>query len=315
MLTATGLLLVAMPRLTGAPWGGTGDRVEDVPLPQLWQLAVVWALGLWAHTFVMRAALPGLGTRRALLLNLGGSSVSNVLPLGGAMGVALNYAMLRSWGYTRMQISVFATINNVVVVLAKIAVAMLGVVAVVLTSSATPGLLPSGHAWAVFAAAVSVTVVSVALIGVRVTGRFAVVGDAVRATWAHVRTVSRRGWQLITVGGLAYPALQALLLWLCLTSVGAQVTPVAALAAFAVERLATLVPLTPGGVGIAETAATGTLVAFGIDPAAAAGGVILFRIFSFLLEIPVGGIVALLWLSRLRRRSGADPDLARMVSG
>src|SRR3954453_9538703 len=123
------LLVLLLPALTGAGWKETTDRVAGVPLPQIWQLVVVWAAGLWLHTFVLRASLPRLGMRRALALNLGGSSVSNVLPLGGAAGVGLNYAMLRSWGYSRTQISSFAALSNLVVAIVKTAIAVGGLVA------------------------------------------------------------------------------------------------------------------------------------------------------------------------------------------
>src|SRR3954465_5744007 len=129
MPAALGLLVVLLPRLTGASWDETTDRVEGVPLPQIWQLVVVWAAGLWLHTFVLRASLPGLGRRRPLALNLGGSSVSNVLPLGGAAGVGLNYAMLRSWGYSRTQISSFAALSNLIVAVVKVMIAVAGLVA------------------------------------------------------------------------------------------------------------------------------------------------------------------------------------------
>ncbi|HEU5033245.1 MAG TPA: hypothetical protein VFT62_00645, partial [Mycobacteriales bacterium] len=78
MAGAVALLVIVLPRLTGAGWDATSDRVEGIPLPLAGQLILVWAAGLWAHTFVLQASLPGLGTRRAFALNLGGSSVSNV---------------------------------------------------------------------------------------------------------------------------------------------------------------------------------------------------------------------------------------------
>ena len=69
-----------------------------------WQVALlagVWLAGLWVHTLALTAAMPGLSSRRALFLNLTGSSVSNLLPLGGAAGTVVNYSMSRSWGFTR----------------------------------------------------------------------------------------------------------------------------------------------------------------------------------------------------------------------
>lgn len=301
---AVAVLAVILPKVTGAAWDDMTDRVAGVPLPQIWQLVAVWAGGLWLHTFVLRASLPGLRTRQALALNLGGSSVANVLPLGGAAGVGLNYAMLRSWGYTRTEISSFTALSNLVVAVVKTAIALAGLVTLAAMPSVTAGLaMPPRRVGGVALALAMVVLTAMLLAGRTRWGRerAATVAAAVRQTLTLGADALRRGWRQITVGGVGYPALQALLLWLCLTSVDAKVTPVAALVTYAVERLMTLVPLTPGGVGFVETAATATLVAFGADPAAAAAGVILFRVFSFLVEIPVGGVIAMVWLARRRR--------------
>src|SRR3954467_10280674 len=309
MPAALVLLVICLPKLPGARWDETTDRVEGVPLPQIWQLVAVWAAGLWMHTFVLRASLPGLGMRRALALNLGGSSVSNVLPLGGAAGVGLNYAMLRSWGYSRTQISSFAALSNLVVATVKVLIAVAGLVALAaMPSVAADVAMPHERlaATVIFGGILAVGVV-LALVSRTPLGRrrAEAVVTALRQTMSTGADAMRRGWRLMTVGGVGYPALQALLLWLCLTSVDAHVSPLAVLMAYAVERLLTLVPLTPGGVGFVETAATATLVAFGADPAAAAAGVILFRVFSFLIEIPVGGLIAMFWLAGRRRAAAA----------
>src|SRR5438552_2194238 len=119
MVTGVLLLVLVMPRV-GASWDVTSDRIASVPVAQLWLLIAVWIAGLWAHTFVLQAALPGLTTRRAFALNLSGSSLSNVLPFGGAAGIGLNYAMLRSWGYSRGEITTFAMVTNLVAAAAKV---------------------------------------------------------------------------------------------------------------------------------------------------------------------------------------------------
>jgi uncharacterized membrane protein YbhN (UPF0104 family) len=102
---------------------------------------------------------------------------------------------------------------------------------------------------------------------------------------------------------LAYAALQAVLLWACLRVVGADVHPAVVGAAFAVERILTMVAITPGATGIVELGMTGVLVAFHGEPATAAAGVLLYRAFIFGLEIPVGGLSMLAW--SLRRRGTA----------
>jgi uncharacterized membrane protein YbhN (UPF0104 family) len=78
-------------------------------------------------------------------------------------------------------------------------------------------------------------------------------------------------------------------------------------AAAAVERLATLLPITPGGTGVAEIGAVAWLVAAGQPPVGVVAGVLLCRIFLVLMEIPVGAVLLAVWLwvQRPGHRGGA----------
>ena len=128
---------------------------------------------------------------------------------------------------------------------------------------------------------------------------------------ALAQTISQRGFDVVfeastaqQIGATGYPALQMLLLWSCLFVLQVHVPARAVFAAYAVERMLTLVPLTPGGLGLVETAATATLVGFGAPPVGAAAGVVLFRVFSYLIEIPLGALVAAAWFAHSRATRG-----------
>jgi uncharacterized protein (TIRG00374 family) len=298
------LLVFFLPHALGIGWRDTTREIETIPFWDVMCLVAVWAAGLWLHTIVLRRSLPGLSRRRAFALNLGGSSVSNVLPFGGAAGIGLNYAMLRSWGYNGVQITAFATVSNLVVAFVKIAIAVVGIVALSFMPDIAAQLSrpTSPGAIAVFAS-IAVLIVT-GVVGYARWGRGRVRGPV--TAWlaqfseqcAHVL---RRGWAGLAVGGIGYPVLQVALMWSCLVALQVDVTIGAVLAAFAVERMLTLVPITPGGVGLVETAATAVLVGFGADPVGAAAGVVLFRVFSYLVEIPLGAVVAAAWFARSRR--------------
>jgi putative heme transporter len=301
------LVVVVLPRTTGFGWDSASDEVAGIPLWQLAELVLVWLAGLWAHTYVLRSALPGLSRRRAFALNLGGSSVSNVLPFGGAAGIGLNYAMLRSWGYDGVQITAYTTVTNVLVAVVKFAIAMVGVVALLNMPTVASHLSRPHTSTSMTVAAVVVVLLAIGLVVLLRWWRSSLRSRVVE-TIGHVRAqcglVLRHGWATLAVGGIGYPLLQVVLLQLCLDALGVSVGFGAVLAAYAVERLATLIPLTPGGVGVVETVATGVLVGFGADPATAAAGVVLFRIFSFVIEIPVGALIAAAWFARTSRRRG-----------
>lgn len=298
------LLVVVLPDVLGISWDDTTDEIESIPFWDIVCLIGVWAAGLWTHTIVLRRALPGLTRRRAFALNLGGSSVSNVLPFGGAAGIGLNYAMLRSWGYDRVQISAFATVSNLVVALVKVAIALTGVVALTFMPDVASQLSrPTSPGGIAMMAVVAALVVAGAVVGARWRHgeRKSRLAEGFRQMWVQCAEVLRRGWRGLMVGGIGYPLLQMLLLWSCLVALQVHVSMGAVVAAYAIERLLTLVPLTPGGVGVVETSATAVLVGFGAGAGDAFAGVVLFRVFSYLIEIPLGAVVAAAWFARRRR--------------
>src|SRR6185369_16932344 len=70
----------------GASWSAAWHLIAHLRWQWLAGLGVVWFLGLCVYTVVLTASMPGLSHRRALTLNLSGSAVANVLPLGGIAG-------------------------------------------------------------------------------------------------------------------------------------------------------------------------------------------------------------------------------------
>jgi uncharacterized membrane protein YbhN (UPF0104 family) len=83
---------------------------------------------------------------------------------------------------------------------------------------------------------------------------------------------------------------------MCLQILGNHLSPVAVLAGFAVERVLSMLPFSPGGIGFAEAGGIAALVSLGGDPVGVTAAVLLFRVFAFLVEIPVGGAALLGWL-------------------
>lgn len=318
---AAGVLWWALPKVAGVGWAAIGAVIGSISARSALALALVWMAGLFAHSFVLTAALPGLSRRRALTLNLTGSAVSNVVPFGGALGLALNLSMIRSWRFHRTSYATFVVVTNIWDVLVKLA---LPVVAVVFMSAA--GALPtrSLRSGAVVAAAllVAVLVLATAVLGSDRLARTAahLVAPIIRVAQRRqgsspefevrvldarerVRHVILTRWAQLTTGMLGYVALQGALLWFCLRAVGLTEPVYAVLAALAADRLLSLIPLTPGGAGFAEVGAAATLIACGADPLAVTAGVLLYRAFIFLLEIPVGGLWLGCWLA-LRARAG-----------
>ncbi|MDP3971981.1 MAG: hypothetical protein Q8P61_03610, partial [Candidatus Nanopelagicales bacterium] len=92
------MLAVFFPKVSGAAWSESWAALMGLGWGNVLGITAVWLIGLWIYTWVYTATLPGLAHGQALALNLTGSLVSNVLPFGGAAGVANTYALTFSWG-------------------------------------------------------------------------------------------------------------------------------------------------------------------------------------------------------------------------
>ena len=283
------------------------------PVSRLSELAVVWIGGLAIYATVLSAALPGLGARRGLLLNLSGSAVANVMPLGGAVATGMNWRMVRGWGHSDSAFLSFCVLTNALDVLTKLLLPLVAVAGLLAMSVHVPATL-----WGVVAVCGTIAVLVLLLPSVvlRPTPRPAAEGaprpsqlwrlrSRLHDPVSRIRLLLQERWPRLVPGSVAYVVAQILLLLLSLRSVGLAPSLCVVLMAAAVERLGSLVPVTPAGTGIAEIGTVAWLVANGLDPVGVVAGVLLYRVFLVALEIPVGGLLlgGWAWLERRRVRA------------
>jgi uncharacterized membrane protein YbhN (UPF0104 family) len=301
-----GGLWTATRHVAGVTWGEVFQQLGQVSGARLGLLALVWLSGLTIYAVVLSAALPGLGVPRGLLLNLTGSAVSNVVPLGGAVGTALNWRMVTRWGHTNAAFVAYCVLTNALDVLTKLVLPVVAVAALVLLPGDVPRTL-----WTVsLVCGIAATTLAGAGAVVLGTGSSTDggwlrtrLGRPLRGSASLIRTALGAGWPRMLVGSAAYIASQVLLLDLSLRTVGLRPALAVVLVAAALERLGTLLPITPGGAGVAEIGVIAWLVATGLDPAAVVAGVVLYRVFLIVMEIPVGGALLGGWAWRERLRA------------
>jgi uncharacterized membrane protein YbhN (UPF0104 family) len=321
------LIGYALPHLLGTTAPSVIAALGRVSAADICLLGAIWALGLFTHSFALTSALPGLSRVRALMLNLTGSAVSNLLPFGGAAATTVNYRMARSWHVSVPAFAAFTLIANVWWIIVKLAMPLCAVVAL----SASGAMRSPALGTAAVASSVALAVVSLAMTMVARGHGTGVVRRAARVV-AHVaarfgRSLSAhavaellaeaRGltaaivasrWRTLCAGMVGYAILQAVLLGASLHAVGSDPTWPVVFGAYAVDRVLTLAVFMPGAAGVAELGVAAALVALGGAPATAAAGVLLYRGFTFGLEIPLGGAwlagwIAARWLSRSRELS------------
>jgi putative heme transporter len=314
------LLAAVLPRAAGAPWADITGVLGELPLRDLLALAILWLLGLYAYSFVLTGALPGLTHRRAMTLNLTGSAVSNLVPFGGALGVGVNYSMSRGWGFSKQAFALYTLVSNLWVVLVKLSLPAMAIGVLLLTDDVTHPRLTRAALVAMCALLAVLTAITALLASEKAAGRMGRAAEVVavpvlrllrRSTDLHLQAgavtlrrqtigMLRRAWPQLSLGMLTYSGLQGLLLWSCLHMLGSTLSPAQVFAGYALERALSMVIVTPGGAGLVEVGMAALLVAFGGAPAVTAAGILLYRAFTFGIEVPIGGTGLLVWLWRRR---------------
>ena len=330
---AVALLVVGLPNVIGVSWHHVIPVLMSLRWPTVVGLVGVWFLGKYVHSFLLTAAAPGLTRPRAVTVNLTGSAVATVMPLGGAAGLEVNRRMLRSWDVDGRGFAGYAFLVNLWGVGCKLLLPATAVLLLALARERVSVPLQataysSGLTFLVLAAAATLLLVSprgarmvgsgldrVAGLCLRTLGRShepRLAEDLVGVRHDCGRLVAH-GWWRMSLGVAGYAALQCLLLGLCLHLTGAHSTAPEVLTGFAVERTLTILPLTPGGMGIGDLGLVGVLLALGGNPAGVAAAAVLFRTFTFAVEVPVGACLLAAWLLH-RRRSAAASAVVPSVS-
>ncbi len=318
---AAGLIGFVLPKAAGTSWTEAVDVLGRLRPLDVLLITGLWAAGLWLYTFVYTGSMPGISHSKALALNLTGSLVSNLLPFGGAAGVANTYALTFSWGFSGVATSLMVLVSGLANLVMRLLLVLVGLVALQLTStnlSAAGGRITGGTVLATAA-------VTVVVVGMLFSSRFAAavgsLGDVVlrallrlfrrpqRSLSFRVSAVDmqrrampllKRGWPAVAFGMSAYYATETIFFGIALHALGAEISWLEIVAAFALSRVLTSATVTPSGVGISEVGTAAALVLFGTPPAVAAAGVLILGFYTYLVEIPAG-FAGWVWVAAMRR--------------
>ncbi len=329
--------------LTGATvsWTEIGHQFGGLGWQMIALMTVLWLASLWAYTFVMTSALPGLTHMQALTLNAAGSAVSNLLPFGGAAGVALTFGMTRGWGFANRPIVVYTLVTGIWNSLFRFILPAVGIVCLLMAGKATnPTVAKAGWVGAV-SILVLVAVVATALYWDRAAAvlgrvldglvrlaprRFRPAEHSASAAIERLRRdtadIIHSRWAGLSLGMVAFLVLQCLIMAACLVATDSYPGPAETVAVFALSRVLTSALVTPSGAGIMEGGVATLLIgAFGQPAGGATAAAVLFGFWTYTIEIPWGGLALGGW-ALLRRRetraanaeagSAASPDRTRV---
>ncbi|MBM9468039.1 lysylphosphatidylglycerol synthase transmembrane domain-containing protein [Nakamurella leprariae] len=116
-------------------------------------------------------------------------------------------------------------------------------------------------------------------------------------TLRQARVVRLQDWNIVLQTSLANWALDLACLYLSALAVGVDVHPAALAALYLGVQVVRQIPLTPGGIGVVEAALLAGLISIGAAQGPAAAAVVIYRLLSAWLLIPIGYLV-LGWMRR-----------------
>jgi hypothetical protein len=110
-----------------------------------------------------------------------------------------------------------------------------------------------------------------------------------------IRTTLDRRWKAAVLAAVGNTGCDYLALLSALRAVGAAPQPSLVVLAYASAELLAQIPFTPGGLGFVEAGLVGTLTRAGVPGPEALAATLLYRLVSYWLPIPVGGVAYLLF--------------------
>jgi len=274
---------------------------------QLANVSAAWAVALGGSAMIdvlstplpWQAVLPQLPFIGALGFTQASTALTTVLPGGAPLGMAISFGFLRRLGVGSGQagfaVAVTGIWSQVMILLYPLVGAVLVFATGDLTSSTAAIAAASAAAGAVIA------VLTVAALrspraalwlgdtAARIAARIARLFRRSPPDWSGEALIRlreerlgllRRRWPALTIATLANQLSAFLVFELCLLAVGISVgtLPLSeAFLAWAIGRVISSLPLTPGGIGVVELGMIGTLVGFGAPHAHVVAAVLLYR--------------------------------------
>ncbi|MGH2637242.1 MAG: lysylphosphatidylglycerol synthase transmembrane domain-containing protein, partial [Actinomycetota bacterium] len=336
LVIVVGIFVYAIPRI--ADYSAVWATITELTPIEMGTLVAATLFNLVTYWLANMAALPGLTLPKAAVVTQTTTSVANTLPAGGAIAVGLTFTILLSWGFNAQAITLYVGVTGIWNIFLKLGLPIVSLALLAITGQANPALLVAALIGLV------ILVVAVALFALalrskefarRIGDRLGRMASAVKrvfhkppiTNWGEqavafrkrtITLVARRWLWLTLTTVLSHLALYFVLL-LCLRDVGIserEVSALQVLAVFAFGRLLTALPITPGGLGFVELGYIGGLVAAGGNEPQVVAAVLLFRVLTYGIQIPIGGFTYLIWRAKSSwRREPAPAELEPVRSG
>jgi uncharacterized membrane protein YbhN (UPF0104 family) len=293
-------------------------EIQKMTAPDLIALGLSVLVMIVVYVLPYQAAIPGLRYKPGFVIRQTSFAISNAIPAGGAVGLALQYVMLSSYAVGVAAATAGIAVTSLWSLLMTLTLPVLGVLAAL-----TTGQIQSQWVWVALGGIVATVVAVVALwlilrseASARTVGQWgnrllaplnrrrANPWDAVgmsldlRSSTAGVLT---KHWRWVTVSNYLVVLAQFSILWFAIRGVagpgggGGAITLAGAFAAFAISRMASMIPVTPGGLGTVDAAMIALLVTFGLPESTAVASTLVWRAASFIPQVCLGIATFIYW--------------------
>jgi putative heme transporter len=313
-------------------FGGYADAwayVKAMTPQALALLALSSLVTILVYVWPYQSALPGLSYKPGFIVRQTSFAISNAIPAGGAFGLAVQFAMLGSYSVPLAVATAGIAVTSLWSVLMTLTLPVFGVFAALTTGAVRPQWV-----WGALAglAATALAIVGLWLIlrsepsARRVGGWLdrlaAPVNRRRKQPWNGTAAVldlrnstsdvllSR--WRWVTGSNYIVVLCQFGVLWFAIAGVAGSpvgISVAGAFAAFALSRMASMIPVTPGGLGTVDAALIALLVTFGLPQSQAVAANLVWRAASFIPQVSVG-LVTFLWWRVQEARAGRPPSQA-----
>ena len=301
---------------------GAFDRLDE--FNPLWYVAMVaLQVGSYACMWVVqKIAVRAERIKPVATSQLASNAFGRIVPGGVAAAGAMQYAMLVRGGVPAAAAASGMTASSLLVFGILLALPVLALPAIVFGAPVDRGL---GRA-AVVGGVVFLAVFAAGAAAILWNRPLVLVGRAAQAVRNRLlsrrapltglpdrllrernevtEVLGKRWWEALLYAAGRW-VLDYLTLLAALTAIHADPRPSTVLLAFCAAQFLGTLPLTPGGLGFVEAGLTGTLVLAGVPTGEAVVATLAYRLVSYWLPIPAGGVAALVH----RRYYGTDDNL------
>jgi len=268
---------------------------------------VLEGVSLFCYAVLTKVLLPPgpkPSLSRLFRIDLSAAAVAHVIPAGTLGTAALGFRLFTNEGISANDAGVMMAAKGLGSTIVLNVLLWLSLVISIPLAGFRPIYGTVAIIGTVLLAAVAVVIIGVTRGTERASRILHVVGDKI--PWvsgdrleAAVREASKTASTMakdkrVLAWALVWASLNWLLdaasLWCFIAAFGSTVNPIELFAAYGIANVAGALPLTPGGLGVVDSAAPLLLVGFGVTRSVATLGVLAWRLVNFWLPIPVGAL-------------------------